>query len=74
MTLQSINWSEITFKSLNFKAAVGHCIPMEVAIASFSNFGHQGALNKNALAMVNLKNAVGKNGLTSITQLGVLKM
>ena len=38
MTLQSINWSEIMFQSLNLVKIVAPClhyIPMEVAIASF---------------------------------------
>ena len=40
MTLQSINWSEITFQSLNLVKIVApclHCILMEVAIASFKS-------------------------------------
>ena len=72
MTLQSINWSKITFKSLNFKEAMGHCLPMEAVIAFFAILATRGAQNKNAAAMVNFKNVVGKNGPTSITQLGVL--
>ena len=38
MTLQSSNWFEIMFQGLNLVKIVApwlHCIPMEVAIASF---------------------------------------
>ena len=44
-TQQSINWSEVTFESLNLAEIVNfldHASPEEAAIASFSNFGHQG--------------------------------
>ena len=44
-TLQSIIWSEIMFESLNLAEIVNsfdHASPVEAAIASFSNFGHQG--------------------------------
>ena len=49
MTLQSIHWSKIMFKSLNLVKIVApclHCNPMELAIASFSSFGHQGHYKK----------------------------
>ena len=52
-----------TFKSLNLVKTVApclHCIPMEATIASFSNLATRGTLNKNAVAMVNLKIVVWK--------------
>ena len=44
-TQQSINWSEIMLEILNLAEIVNffdHASPVEAAIASFSNFGHQG--------------------------------
>ena len=70
-TQQSINWSEIMFESLNLAKIVNffdHASPVEAAIASFSNFGHQGCWGQlikmckvGRASMVNHKNVVEKN-------------